>query len=674
MRNIIACCLVLLVTFGIFLSGVCPTVTIDDSGELSGVGATLGIAHSPGYPLYSLLGKLFTEIIPLGNMSYRMNLMSAVFVSLSASVLCLTVLELTGQAAIGILSALVFAVSADVWLMAVTTEVYGISMFFASLIIFLALARNFGVKALYCIALSCGLGVASHYTLFFLFPGLLALLYFNRKELNSRKLFFAFLFFALGVSVILYLPVRSVRQPLYDWEDPQTLGRFWQVVARLRYGSLNLAQGGPPPLGAGTIAVKTVFFCKSILQNVTVAGFVAGLLGVFYFIRGKQDPKKLSVLLLMLLMAGPGFLIMANVGLDRTSMALLKRFMHLSVMLWAVLLGVGLYEFSRKYRFAVYASFLIFLYALASGYNEVSCRNQYVLYDYGRNILRTLPRNALLFSDRADETEFCLSYLLYAEKKRGDVGFVDCNAGVSRSIYGDDYYRIWGAPRLRRREIVERGIIGSTKREVFYSTLLPAQTDIKKYQYGLLYNLVAPKKYFPWDEVYIQRGPETEDSGIGPMYANYFQLLGNYCLEYGDLEDAKRLLQGESVLMRSDGWIMKIAYRYYSGGKTEKAKELYRQALLMRPGWVEALCNLGVIYEKENRLGEAINCYTDAIKNNNDSAEAYYGLGVVYWKTGNWQKVLECFKRVLEIDPGRTDVRRFVITAEGKLVSRKQGD
>jgi hypothetical protein len=56
--------LVLFVSFGVYLWTLTPTVGFHDSGELITVAYTLGIAHPPGYPLYTLLGKVFCTIIP----------------------------------------------------------------------------------------------------------------------------------------------------------------------------------------------------------------------------------------------------------------------------------------------------------------------------------------------------------------------------------------------------------------------------------------------------------------------------------------------------------------------------------------------------------------------------------------------------------------------------------
>ncbi|MEW6679624.1 MAG: DUF2723 domain-containing protein [bacterium] len=59
--------LVLFGSFEVYLHTLTPTVEFHDSGELISVAYTLGIAHPPGYPLYTLLGEVFITLIPFGN-------------------------------------------------------------------------------------------------------------------------------------------------------------------------------------------------------------------------------------------------------------------------------------------------------------------------------------------------------------------------------------------------------------------------------------------------------------------------------------------------------------------------------------------------------------------------------------------------------------------------------
>src|ERR1017187_9017147 len=66
-----------LVTFIVYVLTLAPSISFEDSGELITAAYSLGIPHEPGYPLFTLFGKLFTILIPFGNIAYRVNMMSA---------------------------------------------------------------------------------------------------------------------------------------------------------------------------------------------------------------------------------------------------------------------------------------------------------------------------------------------------------------------------------------------------------------------------------------------------------------------------------------------------------------------------------------------------------------------------------------------------------------------
>jgi len=57
-----------------------------DSGELVTAMLVLGIPHPTGYPLYMLLGKLFT-FLPFGEPAWRVDLMSACFAALAVALI-----------------------------------------------------------------------------------------------------------------------------------------------------------------------------------------------------------------------------------------------------------------------------------------------------------------------------------------------------------------------------------------------------------------------------------------------------------------------------------------------------------------------------------------------------------------------------------------------------------
>ena len=84
--------LVFAVSLGLYAATLAPTVTLVDSGELIVAAHTLGVAHPPGFPLYTLLAHL-ASVVPIGNVAVRVNFASAFFAACAVAVLSLLAAE-----------------------------------------------------------------------------------------------------------------------------------------------------------------------------------------------------------------------------------------------------------------------------------------------------------------------------------------------------------------------------------------------------------------------------------------------------------------------------------------------------------------------------------------------------------------------------------------------------
>ena len=79
-----------LVVFIVYIFTLAPSVVQIDSGELAAVQATLGIAHPTGYPLFTVLGYLFS-LIPLPfTKIFQLNLLAAIYCSAGIAVFVYT--------------------------------------------------------------------------------------------------------------------------------------------------------------------------------------------------------------------------------------------------------------------------------------------------------------------------------------------------------------------------------------------------------------------------------------------------------------------------------------------------------------------------------------------------------------------------------------------------------
>src|SRR3989337_1123896 len=86
-RSLLEAAAIGLLAFVVYAAGACPTIYVGDSGELVAAVHTLGIPHPSGYPLYVLLGKLWTLVVPAGSIAFRMSLFSAACAGATTGVL-----------------------------------------------------------------------------------------------------------------------------------------------------------------------------------------------------------------------------------------------------------------------------------------------------------------------------------------------------------------------------------------------------------------------------------------------------------------------------------------------------------------------------------------------------------------------------------------------------------
>src|SRR5271157_5090940 len=130
---------IFLTGFYVYVKTLCPTVYFGDSGELIAMIHTLGFPHPTGFPLYILLGKLFS-FTPLANIGFRINLLSAVFGALTPCFIffCLLILakyetELPLKILPALFASLIFIFAYTPWSQAVAARIYTLNGFFCCL-------------------------------------------------------------------------------------------------------------------------------------------------------------------------------------------------------------------------------------------------------------------------------------------------------------------------------------------------------------------------------------------------------------------------------------------------------------------------------------------------------------------------------------------------------------
>src|SRR5256885_2473229 len=98
-------------------------IVVGDTPELITAAVTLGVAHEPGYPLFTMLGHLFS-MLPFGSIPFRVNLLSVTCDAFTIGVVYFSALRLTrSQLAAGV-GALLLAVNPTFWEWSLATEVF----------------------------------------------------------------------------------------------------------------------------------------------------------------------------------------------------------------------------------------------------------------------------------------------------------------------------------------------------------------------------------------------------------------------------------------------------------------------------------------------------------------------------------------------------------------------
>jgi len=213
-----------------------------------------GICHPPGFPLYILVGNLFTSIFPFETLIFKANFLSAVFAAGTILLVYLCLTELKVQRAIALLLALFLAVSAAFWEFSLSADVFTFGALLIALTFFLTF-KNKPLWAFLALVLS-----ASHFYISAILAPLLVWYFFRESEGQSigesesqrvrvsesqrvriiRKLFIWGLVFSLGFfpQVLLYL--RMQKSPQINWGHAEGLSGFIYFVRRQEFGSIFL--------------------------------------------------------------------------------------------------------------------------------------------------------------------------------------------------------------------------------------------------------------------------------------------------------------------------------------------------------------------------------------------------------------------------------------------------
>jgi len=400
-----------------------PTVGGGDSGELIAVAATLGIAHPPGYPLYTMLGKVFT-FLPWGEVAWRVNFFSAVCHAAAAFFLCLAVARWAKSLAAGALAAGLFGLSPLGWRYAVTAEVFALNTLLASLLLYLRVRHEEDPRPKwFCLAaFVAGLGISHHHLLIFFSGPIL----WSMRPTKSRDLYRGAGALLLGLTPYLYLPWAASRWPAIAWGDLTTIKGFLTHFFRREYGTFQLS----PIASSGPLALpdRVVDYALDLFRQTLFIG--PGLAAAAIFLRGKDRILKDTLIAVGIYVVV--FHLLSNLDLhSQLDRGVQSRFWIQPNLWFCAWAGLGLAQLFlwlppnlRLLKFLV-PLVLIWTQGLLNFHAE-NRRHQTAFRDYAVTVMAPLPTDALLIV-RGDLAWNTARYLQAVEGYRPDLRLVHWN-------------------------------------------------------------------------------------------------------------------------------------------------------------------------------------------------------------------------------------------------------
>jgi hypothetical protein len=403
-RDWLEATLVAAVLIALYAATAPRTVSLEDDGLFILSSYFLGVEHPPGYPLFTLIGHLFSQL-PFGSVAYRVHLTSAFFGGLAGAAAWLCARKLIPGRLPAYLAALGLGFSPVFWSQAIIAEVYTLNAFFFLVLMYLGLRAcppnaapdPADRRVLPLMAFLFGLSLSNHWPLMLLVaPGFLILLWPRRMELLKRLPLLVFLFL-LGLLPYVWMVYRSVSGIPISFDGPlQSLQEIWYFISRAGYKDVDTSLAAN---WLDRIQFIRFFVSEALVQFAVIGTLVAGI-GIW---RQRRVLGDRVAWFLVAAFLGPSLLLLCLLGFeyDSVSKHVFQVYPLPSYAVLALWMGLGFAWLWRRFALgatvAAGGAGALLMIVLFLG----SRSNLLEHYDwaarYAHAVLRALPPNANLF-------------------------------------------------------------------------------------------------------------------------------------------------------------------------------------------------------------------------------------------------------------------------------------
>ncbi|MFC2093605.1 DUF2723 domain-containing protein [Bacteroidota bacterium] len=449
------------VSFIIYVLTLAPTVSFIDSGELATVCIKLGVAHPTGYPLFTILGNLFSKI-PIGEEIFRLNLMSAVLSSFGVLIFFNLVVflfkdlnyNIFNKASktevksskrqkekvknlsaafkldslsiyfIALASSLILAFSLTYWSSANSIEVYSLhSLFLISLIyIFLKACNSINSREVsflrrekYWLAFAfvLGLSFTNHLTTLFLGIGTIYLYFgvngFTKNSLH--RMLYMIIPFIIGLSVYMYLPLRADNLVI-SWGNPYNFENFYRHISGKQFSVWMFSS-------TENAEKQFSYFIANFPKEFY---YIPSILTIFGLVKIFKNYKRLFNYTILLFI----FTVLYAINYDIYDIDSYFLLAYIVSVIWIAFGILFIVEKFRKYALNLsVASVLLCILPLTANFELADESDNYFVRDFTYNVFKSAPENSIIMSSEWDFWVSASLYYQYVKEIRKDLVVID---------------------------------------------------------------------------------------------------------------------------------------------------------------------------------------------------------------------------------------------------------
>lgn len=651
------------IAFVVYFLTTCRGIWIGDSAEFALALQSVGIAHPPGYPLFTLMGSIFVQALAFVRPIFAGGIYNVLLASASVAVIFLIVRRsLDNLTSAGL--ALVWAFTSYFWSETNGVEIYTLNILLIALIYFTL--ESDSPKKWFILTYLLGLSFCNHPSAVALIPAVVYRFVVEKEYKQVKRIPVYLTLLAVCAAMYLYLWLRSIHDPISDWGDPEGFAALWQHMTLKQYSGW--------VANSWSSLVHTVFlYARGIVECWWWLGALLTLSGAVLGIKYRRE-RTINALLIL---ATSVFMAAFHQAVNFEPFYLLPLFASLLLISnnFAVLGKIRI-PASVAPIAAIAAAVLLLVF----GYRENDKSNYRLYEDYTRALLDSPVPNGVIFN-AGDINAFGTAYLRYAENYRPDVELYD------RSIHKRALLQ--RASALTGNEITDlfmaREILlkRESARKYFAKSHYQNEPDWWEaldsiHSYGMLYDSDEPVTTPPAVPVY----PPDFDGGdlmSHELLVNLDLIRGEEALVSNPPDTAAALILFRQAMDRyrhePRGLLLnQLGIYFRRTGFGDLALEAYERALqkplLTKDQEAEIRFNQSNIYKDRGNLAmrnvdyeAAVRLYRKAAEYDPSDPRLLLNIGLIYNQhLGDRTNAKIYLERYLELEPNDTRVRQLLTT------------